>query len=57
LSGDQHIPCVGIDFNGTDGAPAEQQATEYSATSAREKSQLIHGPSSKNSHRQSYLDS
>jgi hypothetical protein len=36
--------CVGIKFNGADGSPPEELPPEYSATSAREKSQLIHGP-------------
>ena len=33
---------VGFALNSADGAPPEQLAPEYSATSAREKSQLIH---------------
>jgi hypothetical protein len=33
---------VGIKFNGADGSPPEELPPEYSATSAREKSQLIH---------------
>jgi hypothetical protein len=36
---------VGITFNGADGAPSEQVPPEYAATSACEKSQLIHHPS------------
>jgi hypothetical protein len=33
---------VGITFNGADGTPSKQVAPEYAATSACEKSQLIH---------------
>lgn len=33
---------VGFPLNGADGSPPEQLAAEYSATSACEKSQLIH---------------
>ena len=36
LSGDQNIPCVGVAFDGAHGAPAEQLAAEYAATSACE---------------------
>jgi hypothetical protein len=46
LSGDKNACGVGVALNSGDGAPAEQVATEYSATSACEKSQLIHGPAS-----------
>jgi hypothetical protein len=38
----QNPNCVGLPFNGADGSPSEQLAAEYSATSAREKCQLIH---------------
>jgi hypothetical protein len=37
---------VGITFNGAHGSPPEEFSPEYSATSAREKSQLIHANSS-----------
>jgi hypothetical protein len=40
----QNLCGVGITLNGADGSPPEQFAAEYSATSAREKSQLIHSP-------------
>jgi hypothetical protein len=33
---------VGITFNGAHGSPPEEVSAEYSATSACEKSQLIH---------------
>jgi hypothetical protein len=33
---------VGFEFNSADSSPPEQLAPEYSATSARENSQLIH---------------
>jgi hypothetical protein len=42
LSLRQNLCGVGITLNGADGAPAEEVAAEYSATSACEKSQLIH---------------
>ena len=42
LSGEQYACGVGLDFNGADCSPSEDLATEYSSTSAREKSQLIH---------------
>jgi hypothetical protein len=37
---------VGIKFNGAHGFPPEEFSPEYSSTSAREKSQLIHANSS-----------
>jgi hypothetical protein len=46
LSGDKYARGIGVPLNGTDGAPAEQLASEYSSTSACEKSQLIHFNSS-----------
>ncbi len=47
LSGGKNASCVGFPLNGADGSPSEQMASEYAATSACEKSQLIHGaPSS-----------
>lgn len=42
LSLRQNLCCVGITLNSADGAPSQHVAAEYSATSAREKSQLIH---------------
>nr|WP_245846612.1 hypothetical protein [Halomonas humidisoli] len=42
LSLRQNLCCVGITLNGADGTPSEEVAAEYSATSACEKSQLIH---------------
>jgi hypothetical protein len=39
---DKYIAGVFIEFDCADGFPSEQLAAEYSATSAREKSQLIH---------------
>jgi hypothetical protein len=42
LSRSQNGCGVGITFNCADGAPSEQVAAEYPATSACEKSQLIH---------------
>jgi len=45
LSGEQYACWVGGPFDGADGAPSEQVASEYSATSACEKSQLIHAAS------------
>ena len=42
LSGDKYACGVGLPFDGADGSPSEQVACEYSATSACEKSQLIH---------------
>jgi len=36
---------VGLPFNSANGSPPEQLAAEYSATSAREKCQLIHSSS------------
>jgi hypothetical protein len=41
LSGDQNIPCVGVPFDGADGSPPEEFPPKYSATSAREKCQLM----------------
>ncbi|MBB1617253.1 hypothetical protein A9978_32865 [Pseudomonas sp. UMC65] len=41
----QNLCGVGITFNGADGAPSEEVAAEYSATSTCEKSQLIHAAS------------
>jgi hypothetical protein len=32
---------IRVNFNGADGSPADQFAAEYSASNAREKSQLI----------------
>jgi hypothetical protein len=45
LSLRENLCCVGITLNGADGAPTQQVAAEYPATSACEKSQLIHKPS------------
>ena len=42
LSGDKDTGCVGFTFDGADGSPSEQVASENAATSACEKSQLIH---------------
>jgi hypothetical protein len=42
LSGDKYASCVGFPFNGADCSPSEQVASEYAATSACEKCQLIH---------------
>jgi hypothetical protein len=42
LSGGKYASCVGFPLNGTDSAPSEQVSSEYSSTSACEKSQLIH---------------
>jgi hypothetical protein len=42
LSLRQNLCGVGITLNRADGVPAEEVAAEYSATSACEKSQLIH---------------
>jgi hypothetical protein len=39
---DKNIAGVFIELDCADGFPSKQLATEYSATSAREKSQLIH---------------
>jgi hypothetical protein len=39
---DKYITGVFVELDGTDGSPSEQFASEYSSTSAREKSQLIH---------------
>jgi hypothetical protein len=36
LSGEQHAPGILIDFDGTDGAPSEEFASENAASSARE---------------------
>ena len=42
LSGGKNACCVGIPLNGANGSPSKQLSSEYSSTSAREKSQLIH---------------
>jgi hypothetical protein len=42
LSGGEYASGKWVPFNGTNGSPPEQLAAEYSSTSAREKSQLIH---------------
>lgn len=42
LSGGKNARGVGLELDSADSAPAEQLASEYSATSACEKSQLIH---------------
>lgn len=42
LPGDQNVPCVGVELDGADGAPAEQFPAENASSSAREKCQLIH---------------
>jgi hypothetical protein len=47
LSLRQNLCGVGITLNGADGTPAKQAPVQYSATSAREKSQLIHHRSCK----------
>jgi hypothetical protein len=46
LSRDKNACGVGVVFNGADGVPPKEFASEYSATSACEKSQLIHESSS-----------
>jgi hypothetical protein len=43
LSGGKYPSGEGFPLDGTDGPPSKRLAAEYSATSAREKSQLIHG--------------
>ena len=45
LSCDENARGVGVNLNRADGCPSEDFSAEYSATSAREKSQLIHLPS------------
>jgi hypothetical protein len=45
LSGGKNSGGVGFSFDGTDGAPTKQVSSENASTSAREKSQLIHGTS------------
>ena len=45
LSGAQYACWVGFPLDGTDGSPSEQVSAKYSATSACEKSQLIHAAS------------
>ncbi len=42
LSGNKYACGVGVPFDGADGAPSEEFASENPATSACEKSQLIH---------------
>jgi hypothetical protein len=42
LSGEQSPSGIGVKFDGAHGSPSEQMPAEYSSTSAREKSQLIH---------------
>jgi hypothetical protein len=42
LSGDKYACGVWVALNGANRSPSEQFAAQYSATSAREKSQLIH---------------
>jgi hypothetical protein len=42
LPGDQHVPCVGVEFDGADGSPTEKVSAEKAASSASEKCQLIH---------------
>jgi hypothetical protein len=42
LSGGKYASCVGFPLNGADCSPSEQMSSEYSSTSACEKSQLIH---------------
>ena len=42
LSGGKNACGVGLPLNSTDGSPSEEMPSEYSATSACEKSQLIH---------------
>jgi hypothetical protein len=42
LSCDENACGIGVVLNGADGSPPEQFPAEYSSTSAREKSQLIH---------------
>ncbi|MFT3992414.1 MAG: hypothetical protein QM680_13500 [Luteolibacter sp.] len=36
LSGDQNVPCVGVPFDGADGAPSKQFAAKNAASSACE---------------------
>jgi hypothetical protein len=45
LSGAQYARGVGVALDGAHATPAEEFAAEDASTSAREKSQLIHGPS------------
>jgi hypothetical protein len=42
LSGAQYACCIWLPFDGADGSPSEKFSPKYSATSACEKSQLIH---------------
>jgi hypothetical protein len=49
LSGDKNACGVGLAFDGADGAPPEELSPKDSATSASEKSQLIHAPPSSTS--------
>lgn len=42
LSGEEHAAGVVVDFDGADGPPSEEFASEYASTNAREKCQLIH---------------
>jgi hypothetical protein len=42
LAGAQNSSGVGVALNSAHGSPSEEFASEYAATSAREKSQLIH---------------
>jgi hypothetical protein len=42
LSSHKNACGIGVPLDGADGAPSEEFASEYSSTSACEKSQLIH---------------
>jgi hypothetical protein len=42
LPSHEHAGCVGVPLHSAHGAPSKEFASEYSATSACEKSQLIH---------------
>jgi hypothetical protein len=45
LSGGKNASWVGFPLDGADGSPSKQVSAKYSATSACEKSQLIHSAS------------
>src|SRR5206468_1973689 len=44
LAGQKNASGVGVDFDGAHGPPSQKSPAKYSATSAREKCQLIHAP-------------
>lgn len=41
LAREEDVPSVGVEFDGADGSPTEELASEQASTSAREKCQLI----------------